>query len=78
MTTLALINKETNICENVTLDSRSASEIQIEGYLVVSLHEVCVDGGIGYVWDGEKLNPPPPVLYEPAENQPNTSGMQTL
>jgi hypothetical protein len=37
MTTLALVNIETNICENVTLDDRPASEIQVPGFLVLDL-----------------------------------------
>lgn len=53
MTTLAWINSE-NICENTTLDDRPASEIQIEGYLILDLGAIG-GGGIGDFWDGEKL-----------------------
>lgn len=40
MTTLALINNQTMICENVSLDDRPASEIQIDGFLVLDLNEI--------------------------------------
>lgn len=35
MTTLALINENTLICENVTLDDRPAEEISVPGYIVI-------------------------------------------
>jgi hypothetical protein len=37
MTTLALINNQTMICENVSFDERPASEINITGYTVLGL-----------------------------------------
>lgn len=35
MTTLALINEQTLICENITLDPRPAEEISVPGYIVI-------------------------------------------
>jgi hypothetical protein len=58
MTTLAWINTKTNVCENTTLDDRPASEIQIDGYLILDL-ETIGGGGIGDTWDGQKLSKPP-------------------
>jgi hypothetical protein len=58
MTTLAWINTQTNVCENTTLDDRPASEIQIEGYLILDLDAIG-GGGIGDTWDGKKLSKPP-------------------
>jgi len=52
MTKLALINNNTNICENVTTDDRPANEINIEGYTVLDLDNTSV---INYVWN-ETLN----------------------
>ena len=52
MTKLALINNNTNICENVTLDNRPANEINIEGYTILDLEQTPV---INYVWN-EDLN----------------------
>lgn len=37
MTILALVNQQTNICENVSVDDRPANEIQVSGYLVLDL-----------------------------------------
>jgi hypothetical protein len=71
MTTLAWINTQTNICENTSLDDRPASAIQIDGYLILDL-EAIGGGGIGDIWDGEKLSKPPSI------EQPSTSGTQTL
>jgi hypothetical protein len=49
MTNLAIINAETLICENVTVDDRPASEIQIDGYIVLDLlTTICVS----WYWDG--------------------------
>lgn len=56
MPTIAHINVNTNICENVTIDNRPASEIQIDGYILVDLNGS--EAGIGYVWDEEKLVKP--------------------
>lgn len=39
MTTLAWINNNTSVCDNVTLDPRPASEIQIDGYLMLDLDQ---------------------------------------
>lgn len=74
MTILAWINTQTNICENTSLDDRPASEIKVEGYLMLDL-EAIGGGGIGDLWDGTKL-----VKQEPtaAESQPTTSETQTL
>jgi hypothetical protein len=55
MTILAWVNEQTNICENTTLDDRPATEIHIEGYLILDL-EAIGGGGIGDAWDGVKLN----------------------
>lgn len=54
MTILAWINKETNVCENTTVDDRPASEIHIDGYLILDL-EAIGGGGIGDTWDGTQL-----------------------
>lgn len=75
MARIAWINLETNICDNVSLDERPVSEIKIDNYLMVSLEEVGF-GGIGWVWDGEKLiNPNTPNLDQP---QPVANGTQTI
>jgi hypothetical protein len=71
MTTLAWINTQTNICDNTTLDDRPASEIQIDGYLILDL-EAIGGGGVGDIWDGQKLSKPP------ALEQPPTSGTQEI
>jgi hypothetical protein len=42
MTILALINNQTNICENVSLDTRPANEITIAGYTVLDLEQISV------------------------------------
>jgi hypothetical protein len=76
MTTLAWINAQTNICENTTLDNRPASEIEIEGYLILDLDAIG-GGGIGDIWDGEKLNSPEPVI-EASSNQPISTGTQEV
>ena len=52
MTILALINKITNICENVTSDNRPANEIIIEGYTVIDLDNTLT---INWNWN-ESLN----------------------
>jgi hypothetical protein len=52
MTKLALINNNTNICENVTIDDRAANEINIEGYTVLDLDNTPV---INWNWN-ESLN----------------------
>lgn len=39
MTTIAWINNETNICENVSQDDRPASEIIVPGYTLIDLDE---------------------------------------
>lgn len=74
MTILAWINPQTNICENTTVDDRPASEIQIEGYLILDL-EAIGGGGIGHIWDGTKLSSPP---VQAAADQPQASGAQEL
>lgn len=60
MTILAWINTQTNVCDNTTLDDRPVSEIQIEGYLILDLDAIG-GGGVGDIWDGEKLSKPPVV-----------------
>jgi hypothetical protein len=64
MTRLALINPNTNIVENVTLDDRPMFEIDIPGYIIVDIDEVG-GGGIGDTWNGTVLvkpaPPPPPI-----------------
>jgi hypothetical protein len=67
MTTIAWINQQTNICENTSLDDRPASEIQVAGYLMLDLDAIG-GGGIGDIWDGEKLVTPKPT--EPFEPEP--------
>jgi hypothetical protein len=52
MTQLALINNITNICENVSSDTRPANEINIEGYTVLDLEQTPV---INWNWN-ESLN----------------------
>ena len=52
MTILALINNQTNICENVSLDTRPVNEITIAGYTVLDLEQISV-----ITWDwNEELN----------------------
>jgi hypothetical protein len=75
MTTIAWINEQTMICENISLDPRPASEIVISGYLLLDLDAIG-GGGIGHTWDGEKLTPPSEVQNE--ASQPETSGTQEL
>lgn len=45
---LAIINNQTNICENVSTDPRPASEIEIPGYTVLNLSEI---PSVGWEWD---------------------------
>ena len=52
MTRLAIINNITNICENVSSDTRPANEIIIEGYTVLDLDKTHV---INWSWN-ETLN----------------------
>ena len=52
MTKLAIINNITNICENVTSDTRPANQINIEGYTVLDLEQTSV---INWNWN-ESLN----------------------
>ena len=52
MTKLAIINNITNICENVSSDTRPANEINIEGYTVLDLENTSV---INWNWN-ESLN----------------------
>lgn len=73
MTVIAWINKETNNCDNVTLDPRPASEIHVDGYLMLDLDEIG-GGGVDYKWDGTKLFKPQPEIGE----QPVSDGTQTL
>jgi hypothetical protein len=50
MTTLAIINSITNICENVSLDPRPASEIVLPSpHFVVDLN---ITPAVDWVWDG--------------------------
>jgi len=63
MTTVAWINTQTNICENISLDDRPVSEIVIPGYLMLDT-EAIGDGGIGSTWDGIKLVQPTPQTVE--------------
>jgi hypothetical protein len=42
MTQLAIINNITNICENVSTDTRPANEINIEGYTVLDLDNTSI------------------------------------
>lgn len=39
MTVLAWINNQTMVCENTSLDPRPASEIHIDGYLMLDLEQ---------------------------------------
>ena len=51
MTTLAIINSITNICENVSLDDRPLNEIQLsEPYFVIDLETTIT---IHWTWDIE-------------------------
>jgi hypothetical protein len=54
MTKLALVNAQTNIVENISMDDRPASEIAIPGYIVLDLDAVG-GGSIGSVWNGTAL-----------------------
>lgn len=74
MTALAWINEQTNVCENTTTDPRPASEIQIDGYLIIDL-EAIGGGGIGDTWDGEKLSKPSIIA---SQDQPTTTGTQEI
>ena len=84
MTILAIINKDTNLVENVSLDDRPISEITLpDPYFVINLEttiavlysrdpdtkeivseEIVGQGGIGFTWDGTKLNGPQPKPLE--------------
>ena len=65
MATIAIINRNTNIVENIGLDDRDISEIQLpDPYFAVNIDTTtCVNeettelggGGMGYKWDGVKL-----------------------
>jgi hypothetical protein len=48
MTQLAIINNITKICENVSTDTRSANEINIQGYTVLNLDNISV---ITWIWN---------------------------
>jgi hypothetical protein len=51
MTTLAIINSITNVCENISLDDRPVSEIQLpEPYFVVDLDTTTT---LNWTWDTE-------------------------
>lgn len=52
MTRLAIINNITNICENVSSDTRPANEIIIQGYTILDLDKTPV---IHWKWN-ESLN----------------------
>jgi hypothetical protein len=52
MTRLAIINNITNICENVSSDTRPLNEINIEGYTVLDLDQTPI---INWNWN-ETLN----------------------
>ena len=49
MTILAWINNQTNICENISSDDRSASEISIPGYQLIDLEQTLA---VDWSWDG--------------------------
>jgi hypothetical protein len=49
MTILGLVNAQTLICENVTIDERPASEVQIDGYIVIDITTTSV---ITWNWNG--------------------------
>lgn len=51
MTILALINQNTMVCDNTSLDDRPASDIHIEGYIVLDLMQT---PAYGWVWDGQQ------------------------
>ena len=77
---LAIINTNTNICENVTVDTRPANQVIVPGpYLVLDLkttpaikwhkdaegiwvqgQEQLGIGGIGMIWNGQRLEQPKP------------------
>lgn len=46
MARLGLVNQQTLICENITLDDRPVSEIQLDGYIVLDLMQT-----MAYRWD---------------------------
>lgn len=92
MTTLAWINAQTSVCENVSLDSRPASEVNVPGYLIVDLTQtpsarwvwnadtqewVMEDEGIGYGWIGDVYENGKLVTPKPAD-QPVNQGTQEL
>lgn len=76
MTTLAWINAQTNLCENTSLDDRPASEIKVDGFLMLDLDAIG-GGGIGDLWDGTKLVKPESIAAASTE-QPATTGTQEL
>ena len=52
MTTIAWINNETNICDNVSYDDRPASEISIPGYQMIDLGQTPT---VNWNWDGTQF-----------------------
>lgn len=94
MTTLAIINTQTMICENVSTDPRPASEIQIPGYIVLNLEQT---PSAGWEWNGtewvmidenlgeggigdtyENGKLVEPKPADPPQDQPTTSGTQEI
>lgn len=74
----ALVNEQTMICENISLDERPANEIVVAGYLIIDITDTSF--GIGDIWNGttfEKGYIPAP-LAQAAEIQPESTGTQTL
>lgn len=65
MKTYALINKVTNICENVSKDERSANEIKLDEYHIVDITGLEV--GIGYSYVDGEFYPPPEDIEMPEE-----------
>lgn len=94
MTTLAWINNQTNICDNVSTDPRPASEIQINGYTIIDLNQT---PSVGWEWNGtewvmfdeglgqggigdiyENGKLIEPKPADPPQDQPTTSGTQEI
>jgi hypothetical protein len=66
-----LIDKETNIVENV-IEVDPQNIPFFDGKLII----VTDEGGIGWTWDGEKAVEPPPPPPSPPAPQPTLAELQ--
>lgn len=53
MTTIAWINNNTSVCDNVSQDDRPVSEITVPGYTLIDLDQT---PAVGWVWDEVALD----------------------